>query len=61
MNYKPSASGHYDLLSSLWWELISMSVHAAYKLPPWFTDRHTNTHTDRQLLTSYTICSASWA
>jgi len=38
-----------------------MSVHAADKLPPWFTDRHTNTHTDRQLLTSYTICSASWA
>ena len=58
-SYKPSEQGQTDLVFGLWSEFIIRSVHVGLQvsMPPWLTHRHT----DRQLLSSYTISSASQA
>ena len=64
MTDKPSKLGQTDLVFGLWSEFISRSVHAGYKyLRVTFMISVTlvDTQTRRQLLTDYTISSASRA
>ena len=70
MIYKHSKLGHTDLLFGLWSEFISrprsraVQITSLYVQWLWFVilvNTQTDRHTNRQLLTSYTISSANWA
>jgi len=59
MTYKPNKLGQVDLVFNLPPEFISRSVHARLHVSTCHPGYHTDAHTDRQLLTGYTISSAN--